>query len=131
MKARARRGAVVKLKPTGPSSPCQRSAHDDSNNWESFLPDPALLLDPEHTELWLTIALVWLLVALLNELMELRLSDISWRRDVTNFAEAPMFILATLAVGSRLGLGNAIAEWANMTRLAPSLNIPIWSLVHS
>jgi hypothetical protein len=58
--------------------------------------------------------------------MEVRLSEVSWRRDVTNFAEAPMFLLATLAVGSRLGLGNAIAEWANMTRLAPSLNIPIW-----
>ena len=66
------------------------------------------------------------MAALINELMEFTLSKIDWSRDVTNFAEAPMLIFATLAVAARLGLGNAIAEMTNMERLAIDADIPIW-----
>jgi hypothetical protein len=107
-----------------PSPKAEAGLSDDSAHWNSVLPDPAQLLDPARTTLWLALALIWLLTALLNELMELKESN--WQGDQTNFVEAPMLLIATIAVSSRLGLGHAVGEILGLSRLAPGTDIPHW-----
>ena len=109
-------------------SPEAEHGHDDGAHWNSFFPDPAQLFDPEHTTLWLALALIWLVTALLNELMEILRSDgeLKWRRDTTNYVEAPMLLGATIAIASRMGLGQAVGELLGLSRLAPGHDIPLW-----